>query len=277
LPKLVPGSHRQKANIVNEPLNVAYRYGVIIVSLLLVLAGGALLLVPDKVSPFEAAVGTTLLATGIFTVMWNAFVEHWQTERLQRMMSEVVSASIAQADLQLITAGLNVFGEPEFASALSKADELFLGCLYDQRWTEGWADPLERVVLQQNKPITFCVPDPTDIGLMERLASRHGLTPQIMTGRVANLLGQGEDLQRRYPNLVTIRTLTEFGPSYTSYLFHSKRGNGLGVTRVYGHRMGTGTPLLELMFHQGGSLYKQTFEDYRSLCERGHPHGIVRV
>jgi hypothetical protein len=70
-------------------------------------------------------------------------------------MADIVSESIAQSDIQLVCAGLAVFGDSQFEDALRKADELLVACLYDQRWTETWANRLETTLSAHGMRLTM--------------------------------------------------------------------------------------------------------------------------
>jgi uncharacterized membrane protein YphA (DoxX/SURF4 family) len=79
------GWANRKPDLLSQALEAVYQYGIVVVSLILVLAGALLLLLPGRVTTFEAAVGTAFLAIGTLSVLWNAVVDRWQMERLRRL------------------------------------------------------------------------------------------------------------------------------------------------------------------------------------------------
>ncbi len=260
---------REDKNALRQALSAARGYAILFSSLLLVGAGMLILLLPRKPNSFESALGTALVATGLISFMWAALVDRWQTKRLRMMLYDVVNSSVARADARITLVGLGVFDDQQFQTALSAADRVYAVCIYDQRWTETWARPLQDF-LDRGREVTFILPDHVDIELMNTLAERHQVGPDIMQYRVQNLTEHLRSLQKKYPKELSIALLDRWGPSYTAYLFVEGSNKGIGVIRTYGQSMTTGSPLPEIVFDRGGAMYSFVSNDFEALRTRAH-------
>lgn len=90
---------------------------------------------------------------------------------------------------------------------------------------------------------------------------------QQMEARVRELATQLASLAR-VRSFLDVAYVRSWGPLYTCYLFTGTRADGLGVTRQYGHKMGSGTALPEIVVTEGGNLWKHADKDYTRLMSR---------
>lgn len=255
-------------------LRAAATNGVLLLAVMLV-GGGLLILERDQAQdPVMTAVGTTLLATGALSVGWQAFVGRHHDRLRKGEIREAASSRWSEPGEGVIRVGRGAFTHVELRQALQDCRSFKATCLYDPHWLEReWADPLRDFFARGGKA-QFVLPDPRDAGLMERLGLRHGLKPdrrstvvQQMEGRIEELVRQLTSLSSK-PSALNVAYVRDWGPSYTCYLFSSRSGEGMGVTRHYGHVMGSGTALPEILFAEGAGLWKHADQDYERLKSR---------
>ena len=264
--------------LLERALNTTRRLAVALLAVVMVTTGLVVLALGESADPLVSAVGTTLLATGTLALGWELVVRHHQDRVQRRNTFDAVASRWSEPSEGLIRVGRAIFQSEELARALAQCRLLRATCLYDQHWSEAqWGEPLRQFFGRPGTRAEFILPNPDDEELMTRLAARHQLEAesgrtagQRMESRVRELIARLKDVSKVRPTALDIHLLDGWGPSYTSYLFSRRSDDGLGVTRQYGHAMGTGEPLPETLFAENGELWKHAWADYERLRARAH-------
>ncbi|WP_139263821.1 hypothetical protein [Geodermatophilus africanus] len=210
--------------------------------------------------------GSTLLSAGLFAAVWQVAVDRWQRQALAETLRSVMTET--EAGLALQEVRIRDIARSDLEKMLRGAQELSAVCLFDSRWLDPWAPVLNGFVAAGGRA-RFCAPDPEDGRLMAMLAGRHNFeNPVDFQIAVRKLLDRIGRLATAHPDRVQVRTVVAPGPSYTAYLMLRDDGRGVGMTRMYNHRMHEGRQLVEKTFAQGGDLFAHHQDDFQSLWSK---------
>lgn len=243
---------------------VGRRQSYLLVCVGLVAVGLLLLQASGTVTNWAQMIGSSLLAVGLISAVWQIAVDHWQTRRV----SDAVKAALNETrpGLGLTDTRIGEVGDEKFRDLIGKARTVSAVCLFDTRWREAWSKDLIQL-LKRGGTFRLCVPDPDDEPLMAILARRHGRheDPSRFQQDVRQLLDDIHKHTELGKGRVELRVSAAPGPSYTAYLFERRGGGGGAITRMYGHRMNPGSELTEQTLTRPGALYDFYKRDFEAL------------
>lgn len=237
-------------------------------------AGVLVLLVLEPKIEWAEIIGSTLIATGLLSATWQAVVDRWQRASVVDAMRLALTETPTDYGLREIRFG--GLSEDHLTNLLVAADEVLAVCLFDKRWQENWGTKV-KAFIRDGGTFKLVAPDPANAELMAVLAARHGLPTEKFRQFVLDLLDFFLELVPSSGDRVQLRVCSAAGPSYTGYLFSRRDRKGVGVVRIYKHRMGQGGDLTEQTFAQDGKLYAYFLDDYNELWEKSSAYDERRI
>jgi hypothetical protein len=211
----------------------------ILVSLLLTIAGSAVLLwgtsLPQEqefVRELLKAFGSIVVGVGILAFMWELFTKRSfleETLALANMAVELKNAGIEQVTNDYLS---NV----QWAEMLKAPQTLELFFAYARTWCNVNTVCLGEIVRMKNRTLRILLPDPRDPQVVNELARRFSSTPQKVEAsieetraffeKLGSRTGQGTAVKIRYAPAAPLFSMYLLGERAVFSLYAHDRGKG---------------------------------------------------